>query len=121
MAHHLIGQIKISSDMRSTIQFNFTLDDRRPEVLLEADIELESPGIYIVSNFRMPGHKQTAILPDIRIKKHEGHWVHCDSEWQTALSLAVGKAITTIHSFAGNGETRGTPQTPLYPHPPSCP
>ena len=80
--------------MRSSIQFYFTLDDRRPEVLLEADIELDSRGIYTIKNFRMPGHKQTAILPEIRIKKNdEGHWVHCDSGWQTALSEAVGRAI----------------------------
>ena len=80
--------------MLSSIQFNFTLDKGRLEVLLEADIEPHHQDIfYLVKNFRIAGHRASGILPEIRIKKADGHWVHCDSGWRSDLSEAVGKAI----------------------------
>lgn len=80
--------------MVTTIQFNFALDKGRLEVLLEADFEPDERGIfYQVKNFRLPGSSSTHILPEIKIKKKDGHWVHSDSGWRTELSEAVGKAI----------------------------
>jgi hypothetical protein len=85
--------------MCSTIQFNFALDEGQLTVLLEADFEHDSREIcYIVKNFRLPGHTQTDILPEIRIKKVDGRWVHRDSGWQTALSQAAGQAIDKIQT-----------------------
>lgn len=83
--------------MQSTIQFYFALDKGRLEVLLEADVEYDGPRIfYQVKNFRMPGSSSARILPDIKIKKRDGRWVHGDSGWHTELSEAVGKAIDKI-------------------------
>jgi hypothetical protein len=80
--------------MHSTIQFYFALDKGRLEVLLEADVEFDERGIfYQVRNFRMPGSSSRRVLPDIEIKKRDGHWVHRDSGWHTELSNSVGKAI----------------------------
>lgn len=79
--------------MCSTIQFTFTLDQGQLNVLLEAEIIPCPHGFYIAKSFHVPGHRQTAILPEITIKKVDGHWVHKDSGWQTTLSEAVGQAI----------------------------
>lgn len=79
--------------MCSTIQFNFALDDGRLDVVLEADIEQCPHDVYVVRNFRMPGHKQSDILPEMYIKKVNGRWVHRDTGWHTALSEAAGAAI----------------------------
>lgn len=80
--------------MVTTIQFNFSLDKGRLEVLLEADVQQDDPGVfYRVKNFRMPGSSSIRILPEIQIKKTDGHWVHSDSGWQSELSKAVGAAI----------------------------
>jgi hypothetical protein len=76
------------------IQFNFAIDKGPLKVLLEADVERDDRGIYyLVKNFRIPGHTASGILPEIRIKKIDGHWVHRDSGWQTELSEVVGEAI----------------------------
>lgn len=80
--------------MVTTIQFNFSLDKGRLEVLLEADVRHDDPSaFYRVKNFRVPGSSSISILPEIQIKKTDGHWVHKDSGWHTELSEAVGKAI----------------------------
>lgn len=87
-------------DMCSIIQFNFVLEEGRLNVLLEADVQEDVRGIFTVNNFRIPGHKQTDILPEICIKKVDGHWVHRDSGWQTALSEAAGTAIEKTTSLS---------------------
>ena len=80
--------------MVTTIQFNFALDKGRLEVLLEADVQHDDRGVfYQIKNFRMPGSSSSNILPEIKIKKIDGHWVHGDSGWKTELSEAVGKAL----------------------------
>jgi hypothetical protein len=85
---------KICCVMYSIIQFNFALDKGPLKVILEADVERDDPGVYyLVKNFRIPGHKETGILPEIKIKKIDGRWVHRDSGWHTELSEVVGEAI----------------------------
>ena len=80
-----------------TIQFNFALDKGRLKVLLEADVEHDDWQVYyLVKNFRIPGHTEAGILPEIRIKKTDGQWVHRDSGWRTDLSEAVGWAIDKV-------------------------
>lgn len=80
--------------MVTTIQFNFSLDKGRLEVLLEADVQHDDLGVYYrIKNFRVPGSSSISILPEIQIKKTDGHWVHSDSGWQTELSQTVGKAL----------------------------
>ena len=89
--------------MSYTIQFNFELDGGRLKVLLEADVEHDTQGIYyLVRSFRLAGQNHTGILPDIRIKKFDGRWVHRDSGWVTALSEAVGEEIDKVA-----GDSRG--------------
>jgi hypothetical protein len=92
--------------MLTTIQFNFALDKGRLEVLLEADVEHDDRGIlFRVNNFHVPG-KSSTILPEIKIKKIDGHWVHGDSGWQTELSEVVGKAIEKALAACGSGAIR---------------
>jgi hypothetical protein len=76
------------------IAFNFRLDNSNLTIPLIADIEVHHSEIfYVVKNFRTPSQKERSILPDVRIKKVNGMWVHCDSSKETTLSMEVGEAI----------------------------
>ena len=77
-----------------TISFGFLVDAARQNMTLEADVqEHHSDIFYVVTNFRIPGHGSRPVLPEIRIRKEKGAWVHTDSGQATDLSTAVGKAI----------------------------
>ena len=83
-----------------TIAFDFLIAPARPNIPLEADVqEHHSDTYYVVSNFRFSGQGSRQILPDIKIRKVNGQWVHTDSGKATDLSTAVGNAI----------DCRGTP------------
>jgi hypothetical protein len=76
------------------IAFNFRLDHSNLTVPLTADIEVHhSDTFYVVKNFRTKAQKERSVLPDVRIKKANGIWVHCDSGKETTLSMEVGDAI----------------------------
>ena len=77
-----------------TIAFNFRLDNSNLTISLTADIEEHhSDTYYVIKNFRTQSQKERSVLPDVRIKKVKGMWVHCDSGKETALSMEVGNAI----------------------------
>jgi hypothetical protein len=77
-----------------SIAFNFRLDHSNFTIPLTAEIEVHhSEPYYVVKNFRAQSQKERSILPDVRIKKVNGIWVHCDSSKETALSMEVGEAI----------------------------
>jgi len=77
-----------------SIAFNFRLDNSNLTIPLNADIEVHhSETFYVVKNFRTPSQEERSILPDVRIKKVNGMWVHCDSGKETTLSEEVGIAI----------------------------
>jgi hypothetical protein len=79
------------------IKFDFHLAPSNLTVPLRATAILHhSDPYYVVKNFQhvdQPDH-EVPILPSIEIKKTKtGSWVHCDSEKETTLSVAVGRAI----------------------------
>lgn len=77
-----------------TICFDFLVDTARVSIPLEADVqEHHSETFFIVRNFRIPGHSNHQILPEITIRQRKGQWVHTDSGKATDLSMAIGKAI----------------------------
>ena len=77
-----------------SIAFNFRLDHSNLTIPLAADIEVHhSDTYYVVKNFRTKTQKERSILPDVRIKKANGIWVHSDSGKETTLSMEVGEAI----------------------------
>jgi hypothetical protein len=76
------------------IRFDFLVDTERLNITLEADVqEHNSNTYYVVGNFRIPGHNNSNILPEISIRKEKGLWVHVDSHKASELSKAAGKAI----------------------------
>jgi len=82
------------STVTYTVRFEFPVDAARLNVILEADVqEHHSETYYVISNFRMPGHGNRPALPPIRIRNHNGDWIHTDSGQATDLSTAVGRAI----------------------------
>ena len=84
-----------------SITFDFAADQGQLKIRLAADVEIHHSNVYyIVKNFRPPRQEATSVLPDIRIRKVNGRWVHTDSEKESMLSEAVGHAIDqreTIH------------------------
>ncbi|HUB59108.1 MAG TPA: hypothetical protein VL978_00320 [Puia sp.] len=82
-----------------TITFLFKADAGRLVVPLDADVEQHrSLKFYSVKNFRPQGSDGPGILPEVRIRKSSGRWVHVDSEKETDLSEAIGAAIDLFNS-----------------------
>jgi len=76
------------------LRFDFLVEAARVSLLLEADVqEHHSDTYYTVTNFRIAEKGTRSILPDIKIRKDRGQWVHLDSGQPTDLSTAVGRAI----------------------------
>lgn len=83
------------------IHFDFPLDHSEFTIALQATASLHhSEPYYVVDSFHMGGskvHRAISILPVQEIKKvKKGStrtWVHKDSEKESLLSLALGKAI----------------------------
>jgi hypothetical protein len=76
------------------ITFEFQLRPGK-SIPLTAEAELHhSDPYFVVSNITRTGREShPSILPDVKIKKASGHWVHCDSGKESDLSIAIGKAI----------------------------
>lgn len=84
------------------INFDFPVAHSDVKILLRATVELHhSDPYYVVHDFRYDGkgdrQNRLSILPSQEIrylkKAKEGSWVHCDSDRESLLSLAIGKAI----------------------------
>ena len=84
------------------IKFNFPLEHSLHTIALKATAELHhSEPYYVIDGFYFDGHKPVkpslSLLPSIQIKykkiANKGVWVHKDSERESALSQAIGKAI----------------------------
>jgi hypothetical protein len=77
-----------------TIAFNFLADDGRLKVHLLADVELHhSQPYYVIRNFKTIGRKTSSGLPEIRLKRSKGLWVHTDSGKVSDFGNAIGQAI----------------------------
>ena len=84
------------------IVFDFALAPSELVIPLMATAELHhSDPYYVVENFHIvgavPRQNEISIIPSQEIKRiyRNGHpvWVHRDSERESVLSLAIGKAI----------------------------
>lgn len=84
------------------INFDFPVAHSDVKISLRANVELHhSDPYYVVHDFRYDGNNgrqnQLSILPSQEIKYLKkgkgGAWVHCDSDRESLLSLAIGKAI----------------------------
>ncbi len=77
-----------------TIVFTFKMAGGAIELLLTAQVEKHpSEPFYLVKHFRTHYIQQDSVLPDVKIKKIDGVWVHCDSEKESELSAAIGPVI----------------------------
>jgi hypothetical protein len=84
------------------INFNFPLEHSLHTIPLKARVEVHhSETYYSIDSFHFDGHKSAkpslSLLPTVQIKYvnagGRGAWVHKDSERESALSQAIGKAI----------------------------
>jgi len=73
------------------IEFCYTLDGTSKQIHLCAQAEASSKVSFIIRNIKTSSGHQ--VLPDQRIKKIKGLWVHTDSEKETYLSQAIGNGI----------------------------
>ncbi|MDO6430423.1 hypothetical protein Q4E93_07490 [Flavitalea sp. BT771] len=77
-----------------TVQFHYSIGNESFSMLLLADVELHHfAAYYTAKNFRSAGKKGPSLLPEQEIRRWNSHWVHKDSNKETSLSLAIGKAI----------------------------
>jgi hypothetical protein len=79
------------------ISFPFQLEQTTFVLLVSADVSWQ-PGSqqYLVEHLRTATGRN--VLPDCHLKKIEGKWVHADSERESNLSAAIGKAYDTIEA-----------------------
>ncbi|MGN6419414.1 MAG: GAF domain-containing protein [Pseudobacter sp.] len=87
------------------VRFSYAIDENDTLLIhLTASVHWQPySGTYIINEFT--GAKAAGFgitLPEIRICKRESVWVHTDSEAETRLSLAVGKAIDEHQESEGS-------------------
>ena len=82
------------------IIFNFPLEHSLHTIPLKAIVQLHhSEPFYEVDHFhfvgKVPARQALSLLPSVQVKflKNKKAWVHKDSERESALSQAIGKAI----------------------------
>ena len=84
------------------IKFDFPLAHSDLIISLKATAELHhSDPYYVIDGFHFasarPDKGEPSVLPSQEIKEIERNgstvWVHCDSERESLLSIAIGKAI----------------------------
>lgn len=87
------------------INFDFPVAHSDVKISLWAKVKLQhSEPHYIVFDFHNKGardnNSQVSILPTQEIKRvkkgKSPSWVHCDSERESLLSIAIGKAIEKV-------------------------
>lgn len=92
------------------IRFNFPLEHSQHTIPLQATVQLHHlDPYYVVDAFRFEGTntsaKRLSLLPVVEIKRlkkeNRSVWVHKDSERESALSQAIGKAIEEKSYFKG--------------------
>jgi hypothetical protein len=89
------------------IKFDFPINNSDVVIGLNAKVELHhSDPYYVVHSFSIPGSKQSpsvSVLPpqEIKYMKGWGRWVHKDSERESLLSIAIGRAIEASGNFKG--------------------
>ena len=90
------------------IRFDFPLDHSSDTIVLKAMVSIDrSPNSYIIDSFLFADANRvkasTSVLPRVEIKYlPPGRWVHKDSERESALSQAIGKAIEGTEEFSGS-------------------
>jgi hypothetical protein len=76
------------------ITFNYRLENSSANLPLVADVEQHhSEAWYLITGLKVANRPGGAVLPDIKIRKLNGIWVHRDSEKETNLSVIAGDAI----------------------------
>ena len=81
-----------------SIDFPFQVENGALIISIRADVELDQSDFsWLVSNFRLCSTPNKNVLPDVHLRRLNGHWVHVDSEKETYLSVQVGKAIDAHH------------------------
>ena len=88
------------------IAFNFQIENTRFLLPMSADVEVHhSQAYYVVKNLNTGSRKP--ILPDITIRKKDGHWVHQDSEKESYLSIRGGQAIDALQGQSEQPASNG--------------
>jgi hypothetical protein len=81
-----------------SIDFPFQVENGALIISIRADVEPDQSDFsWLVSNFRLCSTPNKNVLPDVHLRRLNGHWVHVDSEKETYLSVQVGKAIDAHH------------------------
>jgi hypothetical protein len=82
-----------------SIAFNLQVGDSNMVVPLTADVEVHhSETHYVIKNIKAGSHRRESVLPDLKIKKVNGLWVHIDSEKESHLSRQVGNSIERLEN-----------------------
>lgn len=76
-----------------TVYFMYDVNDHSLKFPLQAGVEAAASGLYHITNIRLEGQGDGALLPPIRLRRENGVWLFMDTETASRLSAAIGEAI----------------------------
>jgi hypothetical protein len=76
-----------------TILFVYEMLPGTLQVDLSAEIEMISYECCLVRDIRRVHSNESPLLPELRLEKRNGRWVHSDSGKESNISRTIGEAI----------------------------
>jgi hypothetical protein len=76
-----------------TISFVYEILPGTLQVDLNAGIEMVGYDCCLVRNIRRVHSNESPLLPEMRLEKNNGRWVHSDSGKESNISRTIGEAI----------------------------
>ncbi|HEY6902567.1 MAG TPA: hypothetical protein VI233_18040 [Puia sp.] len=78
---------------RFTISFIYEIIPESLHVRLCAEIEMITNESCLVRNIRRTDTNESPLLPELKLTKKEGRWIHDEGNKESNISKAIGEAI----------------------------
>ena len=76
-----------------TIHFDYAIVEESMTCHLRGIVIVSPDDLYTIEDIRLAGNGSGSLIPPVILIRQNGSWVYADSKRETALSLAIGKAI----------------------------
>ena len=78
------------------IYFVYDVHDHSLKFPLQADVCRTAQDVYTITNIRLNGQGNGALLPPIQLAKKNNQWLFLDNNQQSNLSTTIGAAIDEL-------------------------
>ena len=83
----------MGEEKRYKVYFIYDVHDHALKFPLQAEVERNGDGSYIVTNIRLRSEKEGSLLPPVQLKKINGVWIFADNGKESNLSKSIGMEI----------------------------